>query len=68
MKTSFKFIKFEKNEFRSVWNILNRKDESVLGEITYYHPWKKWVFAATNNDIIFDAVCLKDIVEFMEQL
>lgn len=68
MKTSFRFIKFEKKEFANKWYVLNRKDESILGEITYYQPWKKWVFAATNNDIIFDAVCLKDIVEFMEQL
>ena len=71
MKTKYKHIHFVavvsglKNKER--YKCMNNKSSAVLGEIFYYTPWRKYVFAMT-EDAVFDDSCLRDVINFLEQL
>jgi len=53
---------------KPVYDILNNKSGDSLGLIFYYKQWKKYVFTQTRteDEIIFDNSCLRDIVDFLE--
>jgi hypothetical protein len=43
------------------------KTKSYLGHISWYGPWRKYVFTPADN-CLFDASCLSDVVKFMNGL
>ena len=49
------------------WVILNRKDNSILGDIAWYKKWHKHVAYFRENSI-FDKGCLLVIFEILEKL
>ena len=65
MKQKYKKIEFDLVEGR--WYCYNKKSGEELGKVYYYQPWKKYVFDM-KEDIVFDLSCLKDVIDFMEQL
>ena len=70
--TTYKFIHFEKRQDpetkKDFYAICNKKSGDVLGFLSYYNPWKQWVFYQAVQDVVFSASCLKDIIDFMEGL
>ncbi len=70
MKTKYKHIYFEQGGqlYSKVnWLCRNKKTDDLLGEIEFYDQWNKWTFSGSMNSV-FDTSCLKDIINFMEQL
>ncbi len=67
MKGHVKFVRnYEKgSDADAVYDVLDKHDDE-LGDISFYTPWKKWIFSAGGS--FFDTKCLKKIVEFMENL
>ena len=69
MKTKYKHIHFEEMALKpnSIWYCRNNKTTAILGSAEFYKSWKKWVFSS-RQDAVFDASCLRDIADFLEQL
>jgi hypothetical protein len=72
MKTKYKFIYFEKANWKTegfkVWRCLNSKSSNTLGYVEYYLLWKQYIFEAYADSIVFSASCLDDISHFLKQL
>jgi hypothetical protein len=70
MKTDYKHIYFEKSAVVSipqVWLCKNKKSKATLAQLYCYQPWRQYVFAPLRNAVFNDS-CLKDIINFLEQL
>lgn len=52
----------EMNE-KPYFGIINKKSQA-LGTLLYYKEWKKYVMMS-EEDVVFDKSCLKQIIEFM---
>ena len=63
-----KFMTSEYYEAFKEYYIKNKKTEDMLGTVTYYKPWKQWVFCAFDDLCIFSAGCLQDIFNFIAEL
>jgi hypothetical protein len=50
---------------KPVYRIFNNKSGDQLGILSYYKPWKSYIFT-TKETCLFDLSCLKDITNFME--
>ena len=48
------------------YHVINNKTKRVLGVIYYHQSWKQYVFTQAYQSIIFNNICLKDIVDFIE--
>ena len=69
MKTEYKYIKFVQTVLVDNWNCLNRKSGDGLGCVSYYAPWRQFVFEPDEmGDVIFNSSCLRDIAHFLDQL
>jgi len=68
MKTRYKYIHFEQTILNGFWNCINNKHGTVLGTVSYYKPWRHYVFNAECEDVVFSRDCLTDILDFMNQL
>lgn len=77
MKKIYKHIRFEKKRKRGVvqehcdkpiWHCLNNGTDEIIGMIFYHSEWKKYVFTQFKENVIFDSVCLNNIVKFLNQL
>lgn len=68
-KTKYKHIFFESKKIgRSIlWICRNNKTKAHLGFVTYYNPWRRWIFEGIQG-CVFDTSCLADIIDFMKQL
>lgn len=49
----------------SQYTVHNSSSGVVLGKITFYGAWRKFTFTPC-YEIIFDAVCLHEIAQFLE--
>jgi hypothetical protein len=70
MKTEYKYISFrlvKQLEKTSRWVIVNNESEECIGEIKWYSAWRRYCFF-TNDGMIFDQSCLRDIIDFIQQL
>lgn len=73
LKMKYKFIQFKDTgkemNGKPIFECANRDEtHSVsLGVVYYYPGWKKHVFSAERYRI-FDATCLRDIQDFLNQL
>ena len=68
MKTRYSHIHFEQTVLEGVWNCLNNKSNEVLATISWYRPWKRYVFSQEHEQVILDVKCMKDIIAFINQL
>ena len=68
MKTKYRFIHFEQTILVGIWNCINNRHSTILGVVSYYTPWKQYVFNAEDTGDIFSQDCLEDIIDFMKQL
>ena len=66
LRTHYKHIYFEQRADKD-WDCLNNKSNTLLGWISWYYSWKNYVFTGSTTSI-FDAGCLRDIADFLEQL
>ena len=52
-------------EDHPVFRIFNNKTQAQLGILSYYKPWKQYVFSS-QPECVFNNSCLRDILDFME--
>jgi len=62
---TIKIVPDEIIEGKSVYEITNNKTGNYLGSLTYYKPYKAYVFSSCEGKV-FGANCLKDVLDFME--
>ena len=55
---------YEKNP---VYRVYNNKSNVQLAIISYYKPWKQYVFSS-QPECVFNISCLNDVINFMEEL
>ena len=71
MTTRYKHIHFTEEptmitEDKSTWFCRNNKTKDVLGTVTWYAPWRRWVFEG-EPDCLFDHNCLRDVIDFLQK-
>lgn len=69
-RKSYKFIYVQSGELfeeHLVYRVYNKKSNMQIALISYYKPWKKYVFS-TQTEHVFDVSCLENIIEFMNTL
>ena len=70
MKTEFKYIRMVKIADKpktSVWEVQNMKWEYSLGIIKWNPGWRQYCYYP-DNELVFSAGCLRDIVSFIAEL
>lgn len=53
-------------EGKPVYRIHNIKNNAQLGIISFYKPWKQYVFSS-RPECVFNNSCLRDVLDFMEK-
>ena len=69
-KYKFITIKQVRNELfegKPVYRIFNNKSDDQLGIISYYKPWKQYVFSSM-EECVFNITCLENVIDFMRDL
>ena len=64
-----KWIEFKirkDNGVTKIWEIKPKDNESPLGFIRWYSPWRKYAFFPIENTL-YEPTCLRDIAEFIEE-
>lgn len=59
-------VNYESFEGHPVYRIFNNKTKVQLGIISWYKPWREYVFSS-KEDCIFNITCLGDVEEFMKE-
>lgn len=52
-------------EGKPVYRIFNNKSGSQLGILSFYKPWKEYVFSS-KEDCVFNNGCLRDVLHFID--
>ncbi len=55
---------FEKH---SVYRIYANRGAAQLGVISWYRPWREYVFSSS-EECVFNNGCLRDILDYMENI
>lgn len=68
----FKFITIRQNdnetfEGKPVYRVYNNRSGSQLAILSYYKPWKQYVFSS-REECVFNDSCLRDVLSFMDAL
>ena len=68
----YKFIEIHNSheetfEKHPVYRIYNNKAGGQIGILSYYKPWKQYVFSS-RPECVFNDACLRDILEFMKMI
>lgn len=65
----YKFIYIKHNgelfEGHPVYRIYNNKTQAQLGIISWYKPWKEYVFSSI-PECVFNNSCLRNVLDFIE--
>lgn len=66
----YKYITIEQKEGEMfekhpVYRIFNNRNKGQIGILSFYKPWKQYVFSS-KTDCVFNNACLKDVLDFME--
>jgi IS4 transposase len=67
---TYKFINIkqvdcETFEKHPVYRVFNNKSHSQLGIISWYTPWRQYVFSS-QEECVFNISCLRDVIDFMD--
>lgn len=52
-------------ENKPVYRVYNNKSGDQLAIISWYKPWKEYVFSSKEN-CVFNNTCLRDVLDFIE--
>lgn len=68
----YKYITIRQNkneefEKHPVYRIYNNKSGLQIGILSYYKPWKEYVFSS-NEQCVFNNTCLRDVLNFIENI
>lgn len=64
----YEYLEFKLDEEKpktKVWHVLSKNAPAFLGAIKWHGPWRRYVFFASPHTL-FDAGCLKEVVQFLE--
>lgn len=66
----YKFINIRQSnqemwEGHPVYRIYNNKTSDQIGLISWYKPWKEYVFSSI-PECVFNNSCLRDVLDFIE--
>ena len=66
----YRFVTIRRNgeecfEGQPVYRVYSNKSGKHLAIISFYKPWKQYVFNS-NEECVFNNMCLRDILDFME--
>lgn len=50
---------------RPVYRIFNNRSKGQIGILSYYKPWKEYVFSS-KEDCVFNDSCLRDVLDFID--
>ncbi len=67
-KYKFIHIKQVDNELchkKPVYRVFNNRNGAQLAILSYYPPWKEYVFSSKEH-CVFNDGCLKDVLDFIE--
>ena len=72
MKQKYKYFTIQQDshelfEGKPVYRIYNNRSVGQIGIISYYKPWRQYVFSSSES-CVFNTSCLRDIISFMEDL
>lgn len=62
---TIKQVDAEVFEGRPVYRIFNNRSNGQLGIISWYKPWKEYVFSS-QPECVFNNSCLRDVLDFIE--
>lgn len=54
-------------EGKPVYRIFNNRTKAQLGIISWYKPWKEYVFSS-QPECVFNNTCLHDLLNFIESI
>jgi hypothetical protein len=49
-----------------MWAVMNSSGDSWIGSVSWFAPWRKYVFVSSVLNCVFDEKCLADIAKFVE--
>ena len=67
-KYKYIFIQQDKGEEfnkKPVYRIYNNRTKTQIGILSYYKPWKEYVFSS-QPDCVFNNTCMRDVLDFIE--
>jgi hypothetical protein len=64
--TWIRFLELGQSAKTSVWHIVAKKGGDVLGTISWYGSWRKYVLQA-RAAAVFEEDCLREIAAFVEK-
>jgi len=67
MSNYIRFEVMEKKPKTNVYGIFSLSDESLLGQIYWYSPWRQYVFDSYSKTIWNDG-CLEEVTNFLKEL
>jgi hypothetical protein len=64
----FRLHGFSPSGKTKIWVVQNREDHSVLGRVSWFGRWRKYIFHPPEHaDLVFEEVCLREIAQFIEE-
>jgi len=62
------FFEMDSKTKTKVFAVVNKLSNDVLGYVKWYAPWRRYCFFINLAGLIFDAGCLADIQDFINNL
>lgn len=64
-----KYLKLEKRQLEGrktpIYLVVNKTTNEILAKLVFFPRWRKYVLE-TNEGIVFDEGCLKEIISFLK--
>jgi len=72
MKTRFRYVTIrqvngEVFEQHPVYRVFNNKSKGQLAILSWYKPWKTYVFSS-HESCVFNLSCLNDVINYMKKM
>ena len=65
-KSWLEFTVIEDTGKTKKWSVTNKSTRVFVGQVKWYGGWRRYAFF-TDADMLFDADCLREIADFLEQ-
>ena len=62
------FVERDSKPKTKVFEVRNKMFNTFLGEIKWYAPWRKYCYFSPQSEFVYDAGCLADIADFLNDL
>lgn len=69
-----KFLRFRQTQKPSesrktyTYQVENSAKEDIIGWISWFPGWRRYVFCNSNQHVILDKVCMQQIIELIDRL